>query len=212
MPVSDLFRDPEIFLRVRREVLPVLTSYSRIRIWHAGCATGEEAYSMAILLHEEGLLDRSQIYATDFNGAALDRAREGIYDQAELRKAAEVVIRTGGKAQFEDYCHAAYGKMRMVDALRRNITFANHNLVSDGVFCEVHLVICRNVLIYFNDALKNAVLRLFRDSLVRQGFLLLGNRESIRFSPLAKDFLPFDDAARLSRRSLIWPLTSMAPS
>ena len=199
VPVSEMFRDPEVFAALREHVLPVLASYPRIAIWQAGCARGEEVYSMAILLQEEGLYDRCQIYATDFNDAALERAQEGVYPAQEARQYAENYLKAGGRGSLHDYFHARYDRIKLNDDLKRNITFANHNLVSDGVFSEVQLILCRNVLIYFADPLKERVLSLFRDSLVRSGFLCLGSRESLQFSGVAPDFSTVSDAARIYR-------------
>lgn len=199
VPVSEMFRDPAAFLILRNEVLPVLASYPRIRIWQAGCARGEEVYSMAILLHEAGLYQRSQIYATDFNDAALARAAEAVYPAREAKQYAENYLKAGGRASLHDYFHARYERVKFSEDLKRNITFANHNLVSDGIFAEVQLILCRNVLIYFAEPLKERVLRLFRDSLVRSGFLCLGNRESLQYSSVATDFATVSAAARIYR-------------
>lgn len=199
VPVSEMFRDPEVFQVLRKDVLPVLASYPRLNIWQAGCARGEEVYSMAILLQEEGLYDRSQIYATDFNDVALRHAQEGIYPAQEARLYAENYLKAGGRGSLHDYFHARYERIKLDDSLKRNITFANHNLVSDGVFSEVQLVLCRNVLIYFADPLKQRVLKLFRDSLVRNGYLCLGNRESLQFTDVANDFEAVSEHARVYR-------------
>lgn len=199
VPVSEMFRDPGIFNTLRKEVLPVLASYPRIRIWQAGCARGEEVYSMAILLKEEGLYDRSQIFATDFNDTALAYAQEGVYSLKEAKQYAENYQKAGGRGSFSDYFHARYERIKLNDDLKKNITFANHNLVSDGVFSEVQLILCRNVLIYFADPLKERVLKLLRDSLVRSGFLCLGNRESIQFSSVGAEFSEVSNASRIYR-------------
>lgn len=199
VPVSEMFRDPTVFAALRRDVLSVLASYPRITIWQAGCARGEEVYSMAILLQEEGLYERCQIYATDFNDAALERAQEGVYPASEARQYAENYQKAGGRGSLHDYFHARYDRIKLDDSLKRNITFANHNLVSDGVFSEVQLILCRNVLIYFADPLKDRVLRLFRDSLVRNGFLCLGSRESLQFSAIADGFSVVSEPARIYR-------------
>lgn len=199
VPVSEMFRDPEVFRTLRNEVLPVLASYPRLSIWQAGCARGEEVYSMAILLEEEGLYDRSQIYATDFNDVALERAQEGVYPAQEAKVYAENYLKAGGRGSLHDYFHARYDRVKLDERLKRNITFANHNLVSDGVFSEVQLILCRNVLIYFANPLKERVLKLFRDSLVRSGFLCLGNRETLQFSEVVPDFSTFSESARIYR-------------
>lgn len=201
VPVSEMFRNPSVFAALREEVLPVLASYPRINIWQAGCAHGEEVYSLAILLEEAGLYERTQIYATDMSDAALARAQEGIYPTREARSYSENYLAAGGKRSLADYYHARYERLKLDSALRRNIHFANHNLTADGVFCEAHLILCRNVLIYFSNPLQNRVLGLFRDSLVRGGFLCLGNRESLDFAPAANAFVPVNARARIYRLS-----------
>ena len=188
VPVSELFREPQTFMALRERVLPALASYPHINIWQAGCAHGEEAYSMAILLRETGMYERAQIYATDFSDAALAKAQEGIYPARELPLYLENYRKAGGKARLQDYFTEKYDLLKMHDELRANITFANHNLVSDGVFGEMHLILCRNVLIYFTDPLQDRVLGLFRDSLVRGGYLCIGIKESLSFSGVAADF------------------------
>ena len=175
-------------MALRERVLPDLASYPHLNIWQAGCAHGEEAYSMAILLREAGMYERCQIYATDFSDAALAKAHEGIYPAREMPLYLENYRKAGGKARLQDYCTEKYDLLKMHDELRANITFANHNLVSDGVFGEMHLILCRNVLIYFTDPLQDRVLGLFRDSLVRGGYLCIGIKESLSFSSVASDF------------------------
>lgn len=199
VPVSEMFRNPAVFKALVSEVFPVLASYPHINIWQAGCARGEEVYSLAILLEEAGLYERSQIYATDFNDAALASAQEGIFPVAEARAYAENYLAAGGQHTLNHYCIAKYEHIKLDDGLRRNITFANHNLVADGVFCEAQLILCRNVLIYFTNPLQNHVLGLFRDSLVRGGYLVLGNKESISFAANAREFEAIDDRARIYR-------------
>ncbi|ERJ18892.1 Chemotaxis protein [Salinisphaera shabanensis E1L3A] len=189
VPVSSLFRDPEVFLRLREEVLPMLASWPRINIWLAGCAYGEEVYSLAIMLAEAGLTQRSQIYATDFNDYALERAAEGIFNRQNLPEYRRNYMESGGQARLSDYYHARYELMRMRRELLERVVFAHHNLVTDGVFAEAHLIMCRNVLIYFTQPLKDRVLELFADSLVRGGFLVLGNKEALSAtSPVADRF------------------------
>jgi chemotaxis protein methyltransferase CheR len=199
VPVSDMFRNPWVFQALRQDVFPVLASYPQINIWQAGCAYGQEIYSLAILLEEAGLYDRTQIYATDLNEAALARAAEGIFSARDARTYSENYVAAGGTASLSDYYHSRYEFIKMDERLKRNITFANHNLVADGVFCEAHLILCRNVLIYFTDALQNHVLGLFRDSLARGGFLCLGTKESIDFAPAARDFVALNARARIYR-------------
>ncbi len=200
VPVSEMFRDPWVFNTLRREVLPILASYPRILIWQAGCARGEEVYSLAIMLQEEGLYDKAQIFATDLNDAALEEAAEGIYPAANARQYSENYLRAGGRHSLSHYFHARYERIKFDAALRRNITFASHNLSTDGVFAEVQLILCRNVLIYFNDALQDRVLQLFRDSLVHRGFLCLGSKETLARSAVEAAFDSFDGPARLYRR------------
>ena len=203
VPVTEMFRDPAVFLAMRRQVLPVLASYPRINIWQAGCATGEEVYSLAIMLKEEGLYDRARIYATDINDVALARAEEGIFALRHLKDFSANYLKAGGRQSLSDYYHAAYEHASMDRSLKENMVFARHNLASDGVFCEVNMIVCRNVLIYFDRLLQNRVLRLFRDSLIRQGFLCLGTRESLRFSEIGDDFAAVDEDQKLYRKVLI---------
>ncbi|MBI4720005.1 MAG: protein-glutamate O-methyltransferase CheR, partial [Chitinivibrionia bacterium] len=194
--VTEMFRDPFVYRFLRSEIMPVLKTYPSIRIWHAGCASGEEAYSLAIVLKEEGLYDRATIYATDFNDAIIEKAREGIYGIENMKQFTQNYQLSCGARSLSDYYHAKYGAIIIDQALRRNITFANHNLATDGVFTEAHLILCRNVLIYFDKYLQNRVLTLFRDSLVRGGFLCLGTKESIQFSEVRDDFRTVDERSR----------------
>ncbi len=198
--VTDMFRDPWFYAAFREKVIPHLFTYPLVKIWHAGCATGEEVYSMAIVLKEEGLYDRTQIFATDYNNESLDRAREGIYPLKQVRQFMQNYNRTGSKASFSDYYHAKYGAARFADPLREHITFANYNLVTDGVFSEVNVVICRNVLIYFDKHLKNRVVSLFRDSLCHRGFLCLGSKESLKLSSVAEEFETVSARERIFRK------------
>lgn len=201
VPVSEMFRNPAVFRALRDEVFPLLASYPQINIWQAGCAYGQEVYSLAILLTEAGLYERCRIYATDISDAALVRAQEGIFPARDAKLYTENYLAAGGTRSLSDYYHARYDFMKLDERLKQRVTFANHNLVGDGVFCEAHLILCRNVLIYFSDALQDRVLKLFRDSLVRGGILCLGNRESISFAPSARDFQPVDASLRIFR----WP-------
>lgn len=201
VPVSEMFRNPAVFRKLRDEVFPVLASYPQINIWQAGCAHGQEVYSLAIMLKEAGLYDRCQIYATDFSDEALARAQEGIFPIRDARLYSESYLAAGGRRSLSDYYHARYDFMKLDERLKERVTFANHNLVCDGVFCETQLILCRNVLIYFSDSLQDRVLGLFRSSLTRGGFLCLGNRESIRFAPSARDFIPLDADLRLYRNA-----------
>jgi len=179
--VTEMFRDPEVYVSLRSQIIPLLRTYPFPKIWHAGCASGEEVYSLAILLHEEGLYDRCTIYATDFNETVLEKARQGIYSIADIKKHLENYRLAGGTFSLTDYFDAHYESVIMSQALKKNITFARHNLVSDQVFGEIHLILCRNVLIYFNQTLQERVFKLFDESLVRGGFLCLGKKESLQF-------------------------------
>lgn len=201
VPVSEMFRDPEVWQKLRSEVFPVLASYPLINIWQAGCAHGEEVYSLAILLSEAGLYERTQIYATDISPHALDQAREGIFPARELRNYAENYRRAGGAHTFSDYFHSRYGHLKLDESLRRNVVFAQHNLAADAAFCEAQLVLCRNVLIYFRAPLQRRAIELFRDSLVRGGHLCLGTKESLRFNGAADAFTLVDAGTSLYRLS-----------
>ncbi|WP_028079183.1 CheR family methyltransferase [Solimonas soli] len=200
VPVSEMFRDPDVFALLRTEVLPVLASYPHISVWQAGCAHGEEVYSLAILLSEAGLYDRTQIYATDISAQALAVAREGIYAARELRTWAANYLRAGGAHTLSDYFHSRYGHIKLDESLRRNVVFATHNLVSDAAFCEAQLILCRNVLIYFRQPLQHRAIGLFHDSLVRGGYLCLGTKESLSFTGHADAFTAVDARAALYRR------------
>jgi chemotaxis protein methyltransferase CheR len=200
VPVTELFRDPAYFLAIRTEVVPVLRTYASLKIWVAGCSTGEEAYSLAILLREEGLLDRSLIYATDINPASLQKAEAGVYEASAVTQASASYRAAGGTATLSDYCTAAYGRAVFDQSLRRQMVFSDHSLATDSVFAEVHLVSCRNVLIYFGRELQERALGLFRDSLCRRGFLGLGSRETVRFSSCADAFTTVSQVARLFRK------------
>lgn len=198
--VTEMFRDPLFYAALRKKVVPHLRTYPRVKIWHAGCATGEEVYSMAILLEEEGLYQRAQIYATDFNNASLDTAKEGIYPLDRMQKFMANHNKSSPKGSFADYYHASYDAAKMSDSLREGITFANHNLVTDGVFGEMNVIVCRNVLIYFDKNLQDRVLKLFRDSLCHRGFLCLGSKESLQFSEVAEEFEVVSDRQRIFRK------------
>lgn len=201
IPVSEMFRDPAFFLALRRQVIPRLQTYPSLKIWIAGCSTGEEVYSLAILLREEGLLDRSLVYATDINGNSLDKARRGIFSLASIKGHTANYQKAGGKQAFSDYYTAAYGAAIFDKSLRENITFADHSLATDSVFSETQFVLCRNVLIYFNKKLQDRALGLFHESLSHRGFLGLGSKESIDFSAYATRFEPLDKAERIFRKA-----------
>ncbi|HEY8682091.1 MAG TPA: CheR family methyltransferase, partial [Rhodanobacter sp.] len=179
----------------------VLASYPQINIWQAGCAHGQEVYSLAIMLEEAGLYERSHIFATDFNPDALQRAQEGIYPARDAQLWSRNYLEAGGNQSLASYYSARYDFIKLHERLGRHITFANHNLVADEVFCEAHLVLCRNVLIYFSNPLQNRTLTLFRDSLVRGGYLCLGLRETLDFAPVAADFNAVNAGLRLYRRA-----------
>lgn len=189
--VSEMFRDPEYFLSLRKEVVPLLRTYPSLKIWVAGCSTGEEVYSLAILLREEGLLERTLIYATDINPQALQRAEAGVYELERIALFTQNHQKSGARSSLSDYYTAAYGRAVFDKTLRRNVVFSDHSLATDSVFAEVQLVSCRNVLIYFDRTLQNRALGLFREALVRKGFLGLGSKESLRFSSCADSFSEF---------------------
>jgi len=186
--ITEMFRDPTFYRALRKHLVDHLKTYPFIKIWHAGCATGEEAYSMAILLQEEGLLGRATIYATDYNDQALDRAKGGMYALEKIQQYTANYVASGGTQSFSDYYRARYGSAKMDPALTERITFSHHNLVTDGVFGEMNVVICRNVLIYFDKTLQNRTLALFADSLCRRGFLCLGSKETLEFSSVSNSF------------------------
>lgn len=206
IPVSEMFRDPGFFLALRQQVLPVLQTYPSLKIWIAGCSTGEEVYSLAILLREEGLLERSLIYATDINPLSLNKARRGIFALGGMKNQTANYQQAGGKRGFSDYYTAAYNGAIFDPSLCANITFADHSLATDSVFSETQLVLCRNVLIYFNKTLQNRALGLFHESLSHRGFMGLGSKESIEFSGYAGHFEALDKPARIFRKLKIAPL------
>lgn len=198
--VTEMFRDPQVYKCIRNQVLPVLKTYPYIRAWNAGCATGEEAYSLAIVLQEEGMYDRTTLFATDFNDAALETAKEAIYRPEKIREFTSNYQKAGGRNSFSGYYHARYGAVTIDPSLKKNITFANHNLVTDSVFSEMHLILCRNVMIYFSKPLQDRVLKLFSDSLVPNGFLCLGSKESLAFSEVADHFIPVNEKLRIYQK------------
>lgn len=198
--VTTMFRDPTFYAALRSTVVPLLKTYPYIRIWNAGCSTGEETYSLAILLHEVGLADRARIYATDINEEVLRQAKDGFFPLDRMKDFTRDYQRSGGTAAFSDY-YKVYGeRVRFDPALIEPVVFAQHNLVSDGRFNEFHLVVCRNVLIYFDRDLQNRVHELFYESLIRFGMLALGHKESIRFTSHADDYAELDPAEKLYRR------------
>jgi chemotaxis protein methyltransferase CheR len=198
--VTEMFRDPAFYKALREEVVPLLKTYSFIKVWHAGCSTGEEVYSMAILLHEEGLGDRTTLYATDFNQQALTRAREGIFANELIRDYTANYQKAGGKESFSNYYTSSYNMAIMNQSLKRNIVWANHNLVTDGVFAEVNLILCRNVLIYFNRELQNKVQHLFFNSLINGGIVCLGSKESLRLTDFADRYAELNKKWRIFKK------------
>ena len=195
--VTEMFRDPWFFQALREKAIPFLQTFPFINVWQAGCATGEETVSLAILLKEEGLYDRARIYATDFNDAALERAKSRIYALNRIQEYSRNYQKSGGQHSLADYYRADYQSAIFDAALFKNITFANHNLATDDVFAEMHLILCRNVLIYFNRDLQNRVLTLFRDSVRYNGFLCLGSKETIQFSTVQQDFVDFSPREKI---------------
>jgi chemotaxis protein methyltransferase CheR len=198
--VSEIFRDPAYFRTIRETVVPLLRTYTSRKIWIAGCSNGEEVCSMAILLHEEGLLDKTMIYATDINPVALEKAGRAIFAMEHMQKYTENYQLAGGKSTFSDYYSAAYGGVIFDRALLRNVVFADHSLATDSVFSEMQFISCRNVLIYFNRELKDRAFNLFHESLCRRGFLGLGNKESLDFSPLSPQFETISKAEKIFRK------------
>src|SRR5918998_1743043 len=180
--VTAMFRDPGFHLAFRQQVVPILRTYPFVRIWHAGCSTGEEVYSMAILLQEEGLYERARIYATDINEMVLQRARAGIFPLDKMQEYTQNYVRAGGARSFSEYYTALYDGALFNASLTRNVVFSQHNLVTDGSFAEFNVIVCRNVMIYFDRKLQNRVHALFYDSLVNFGILGLGSKESMRFT------------------------------
>lgn len=198
--VTEMFRDPDFYRAFREQVVPVLKTHPFLKIWHAGCATGEEIYSMAILLEEEGLYERCQIYATDIDKEVLEKARKGIFQMADLRKYTDNYQRAGGKVSLADYYTAKYENVIMDPRLKKNVIFADHDLATDRVFGEMQVILCRNVIIYFNRELQNRVFRLFYDSLDIGGMLCLGTKESMRFADCADQFDVIDRNQRIYRK------------
>jgi chemotaxis protein methyltransferase CheR len=180
--VTSMFRDPGFYRAFREKVVPLLRTYPFIRVWHAGCSTGEEVYSMAILLEEEGLLGKSRLYATDINEVVLQQARAGIFPLERMQEYTENYIKAGGKRAFSEYYVAKYDGALFNPSLTEHVVFSQHNLVTDRSFSEFNVILCRNVLIYFDRSLQAKVHRLFYDSLVNFGILGLGGKESLKFS------------------------------
>ncbi|KWX80268.1 CheR family methyltransferase [Paenibacillus jilunlii] len=201
IPVTEMFRDPGLFLTFRKKVIPLLRTYPYIRIWHAGCSTGEEVYSMAILLHEEGLYDKARIYATDMNARSLQQAKEGVYEISKMRQYTKNYMEAGGTRAFSEYYTAKYNSVILQPYLRKNIIFAEHNLATDTSFNEFNVIFCRNVMIYFNDELRDHVHGLFHESLSRFGVLVLGSKESIHFTRYSNSYEPLDRVEKIYRKN-----------
>ncbi|HEY1076355.1 MAG TPA: CheR family methyltransferase [Fontimonas sp.] len=198
--VSDMFRDPQYYAAVRQLVVPTLKTFPSVKVWVAGCSTGEELWSLAILFHEEGLLERTRFYATDISASALRTAESGIYPIERVAAFSRNYLAAGGRASLSDYYVAAYGAASFARSLPVRAVFADHSLATDSVFSEVHFASCRNVLIYFGRSLQDRAIGLFRDSLVRNGFLGLGSHESLRFSTHGQAFETIAARERLYRR------------
>ena len=198
--VTAMFRDPTFYIAFRQKVVPILRTYPFTRIWTAGCSTGEEVYSLAILLHEAGVYERTRIYATDINETVLDRARRGVFPLDKMREYTQNYISAGGERAFSEYYVAKYDGAQFQRSLMENVVFAQHNLVSDRSFNEFNVVVCRNVMIYLDRALQDRVHRLFYDSLVTFGVLALGAKESIRFSHYEDRYEELDAAERLYKK------------
>jgi chemotaxis protein methyltransferase CheR len=198
--VSEMFRDPGYFLALREHVVPLLRTYPSLKIWVAGCSAGEEAYSLAILLQEEGLLSKTIIYATDINLGTLQKAAAGVYEVERIPGFTANHRKSGARSSLSDYYTAAYGRAVFDKSLKEHIVFSDHSLATDSVFAEVQFVSCRNVLIYFNRALQDRAIGLFREALCRQGFLGIGAKESVRFSSEADAFLDFAPAERIFQK------------
>ena len=198
--VSAMFRDPDFFATVRAEVIPMIRTYPFVRVWHAGCASGEEVYSLAILLREEGIYERCRLYATDVNELALGEAQAGVFPLRSMRENSANYLRAGGKGSLSDYYLTRCNQAVMDPGLRRNVVFARHDLASEASFNEFNAIFCRNVIIYFNRALQERVHRLLYASLGMFGFLGLGNRETLQFSPHERCYQVTSAARRLYRK------------
>lgn len=197
---SEMFRDPAVFNFIRHEVIPYLKTFPSIRVWHAACANGEEVYSLAILLKEEGIYDRCTIYATDFNEVALENARKGIFPLKHIKEYTKNYQRAGGKATLSDYYHAKYDHVIFDKELMKNVTFQHHNLTADSVFIDAQFILCRNAMIYFNSKLQDRVLSLFDESLEVGGVLCLGSKESLKFSSVSEKFKFMDEHFKIYQK------------
>ena len=198
--VTAMYRDPTFYVAFREHVVPLLRTYPFFRIWHAGCSTGEEVYSMAILLEEEGLYDRARIYATDINEVVIHRAKDGIFPLDRMQEYTENYIRAGGKRSFSEYYIAKYDGALFKPSLLRNVVFSQHNLVTDRSFSEFNVILCRNVLIYFDKSLQQRVHGLFSESLAMFGVLALGNKETLKFSACEDLYESLSDREKIYRK------------
>jgi chemotaxis protein methyltransferase CheR len=200
--VTEMFRDPQFYRTLRDEVLPVLATHPFIRIWHAGCSTGEEVYSMAIMLQEANLLHKALLYATDINPLVVEKLRKGIFPLKHMKQYSENYILSGGTKDFSDYYTAKYDLAKFDENLSRRMISSTHNLVSDRSFNEFQLIMCRNVMIYFDKELQDKTLILFDESLEKLGFLALGTKENLKFSVIAKKYLQLDNKEKIWRKVL----------
>lgn len=198
--VTAMFRDPGFYVAFRGKVVPLLRQAPFVRLWHVGCASGEEVYSMAILLQEEGLYEKCRLYATDMNEVSLKKAREGIFPLKNMKEYTENYIAAGGAREFSEYYTAKYENARLRPALQKNVVWAQHNLVSDTSFNEFHVILCRNVMIYFNQSLQTRVHNLLHESLAVGGILGLGAKESLKFTPHEADYEEVDGREKLYRK------------
>lgn len=200
--VTEMFRDPSFFLSLRKNVLPLLSTYPYLKIWDAGCSTGEELFSLAILLEEVGLLDKTKIYATDINQKVLKQAKEGIFSSNNIAAYTAGYKASGGEKEFSSYYVSHYGSLKFNSSLIKNVIFYPHNLASDSSFNEFHLILCRNVLIYFNSGLQERVFKLFDESLISLGYLALGKKETLAMSDMHKNYNFVDKDNRIYRKTI----------
>lgn len=200
VPVTEMFRDPSFYLSFRKNVVPLLRTYPSLKIWVAGCCTGEEAFSIAIILKEEGLLEKSVIYGTDINHEALAIARKGIFDLEHIRKYTEAYQKAGGQQEFSAYYHSEYTSAVLEHSIRSKIVFSDHSLVTDHVFSEVNFISCRNVMIYFDRKLQERAIGLFRSALCHRGLLAIGPKETLKFSLHEKSFQAYDPAEKIYQK------------
>ena len=198
--VTEMFRDPDFYKSLRENIIPQLATYPYVKIWHAGCSTGEEVYSMAIVLEEEGIYNKTKLYGTDINQQVLSQAQKGIYSVDNMRAYTNNYINAGGKRAFSDYYLAKYDGVLFDKSLKRNMVFSAHNIVSDSSFNEFNMIVCRNVLIYFNKSLQNKAVELFYNSLIMFGYLVLGSKESLLFTDYKDKFEVIDREQRIFRR------------